>query len=333
MIVRQIIEQYYYHLESYERSLLGENGGSAPLRPQGEYEFVDITYVVRKLEELVKKTKRPEVILEYGLSLDVSSHGLLGYAARTAPTVRDAIHILTELFHSRITAFDIRLCQLCETYAAIRFLPSDSCHDDNANVFEALAGVWARAAKDAVRLPAPYLRFEVPYTARFDQQKYCDLTGYTWEFNRPFYQIVLHQSVLDLPMDNDPVLSELAKFECEKLVSDMPSRKVYATKIAEVVRENLQEPYSFEQIADMFHMTPRSLRRKLKDESTNFTDIYKDVRLEAAITALTYTDVSIETIASNLGFTSTAVFNASFKKWMGMTPSAYRKSNPAASSS
>lgn len=77
-------------------------------------------------------------------------------------------------------------------------------------------------------------------------------------------------------------------------------------------------------VADILAVTPRTLQRRLANESTSFRDILNDVRRTKAQSFLADTDLTMEDIAFLLGFKDTVVFFRSFKVWTGMTPGQYR---------
>ena len=83
---------------------------------------------------------------------------------------------------------------------------------------------------------------------------------------------------------------------------------------------------SLEEIAEKLHMTPQTLRRRLKDEGASFQDIKDQLRRDLAIYYLNDTDLSVQEITEKLGFAETSNFHRAFKKWTGTTPRKYRLS-------
>lgn len=78
-------------------------------------------------------------------------------------------------------------------------------------------------------------------------------------------------------------------------------------------------------VASALYMTPRTLIRRLKADGTSFQSIKDGLRRDIAILALSQHSKSIETISQSVGFSSVATFHRAFKRWTGLTPSAYRK--------
>lgn len=78
-------------------------------------------------------------------------------------------------------------------------------------------------------------------------------------------------------------------------------------------------------VAQAFHMTPRTLIRRLAADGTSFQAIKDALRRDIAIRRLQTGDTSIEAIAQDVGFSSAASFHKAFLKWTGATPSSYRR--------
>ncbi|MFS4583481.1 AraC family transcriptional regulator ligand-binding domain-containing protein [Phaeobacter sp. C3_T13_0] len=76
--------------------------------------------------------------------------------------------------------------------------------------------------------------------------------------------------------------------------------------------------------ANLLNMTPRTLMRRLDDESMSFQSIKDALRRDIAIRDLRVGIKSIEEISQDLGFSSAANFHRAFRRWTGGTTSSYR---------
>ena len=79
-----------------------------------------------------------------------------------------------------------------------------------------------------------------------------------------------------------------------------------------------------EELSSHLYMTSRTLRRKLSDQGTSFREIVKELRCEAAKKLIVETKLTIEDIATSIGFNDASNFRAAFKKWTGNTPASLR---------
>jgi len=79
-----------------------------------------------------------------------------------------------------------------------------------------------------------------------------------------------------------------------------------------------------EQIASILSMHPRTLNRRLKSLNTSFREIVGEIRYELAKQMLTDDGLSIIKISNTFGYADASEFTRAFRRWSGMTPSAWR---------
>jgi AraC-like DNA-binding protein len=79
------------------------------------------------------------------------------------------------------------------------------------------------------------------------------------------------------------------------------------------------------QIADQFHLSQRTLIRRLRELGTTYQAITDEFLKSRACELLGCDDRRIKEIAAALGFKSPANFGKAFKRWCGVSPGAYRR--------
>jgi len=77
-------------------------------------------------------------------------------------------------------------------------------------------------------------------------------------------------------------------------------------------------------LADDLGVSPATLRRRLGEEGTGWQTLKDEVRRELAIQHLADPRLSVEEVASRLGFHDGSAFHRAFRKWTGRAPGAYR---------
>lgn len=82
----------------------------------------------------------------------------------------------------------------------------------------------------------------------------------------------------------------------------------------------------FETLAQQFHTSSATLRRRLDEEGESYRSIMDGLRRDLAISLLGDTRRSIADIADELGFAESGAFHRAFKKWTGARPGEYRRS-------
>jgi AraC-like DNA-binding protein len=73
-------------------------------------------------------------------------------------------------------------------------------------------------------------------------------------------------------------------------------------------------------------MSARTLHRRLTQEGTSFQQLKDGFRAGLARHYLSRQELSIDAIATLMGFQDNSAFYRSFRKWTGMSPGEYRRS-------
>lgn len=92
-------------------------------------------------------------------------------------------------------------------------------------------------------------------------------------------------------------------------------------------REHLSEPLSLDRLAEVAKMSRRTFTRRFREATgTTVTKWLNAERVASAQQLLETTDMSIEHIASEVGFGTTLALRQQFSAQLGTTPSNYRRS-------
>jgi AraC-like DNA-binding protein len=123
--------------------------------------------------------------------------------------------------------------------------------------------------------------------------------------------------------------------ELMKIQQDMPIELMAlpaATQLSSILeglfKKALSEKNHIPNVDRIAHLLGKSgptLRRHLAQEKTSFQTLLDKCRTEKAIELLTQSDLTIDDISFNLGFSAPSGFSRAFKDWTGVAPSAYRQ--------
>ncbi len=92
-----------------------------------------------------------------------------------------------------------------------------------------------------------------------------------------------------------------------------------------ITKRLTQNDVSLEQCAQFFCMSPATLKRKLAQHKTSYQMLLDKIRCQHAIFEMTENQKNNEHIASSLQFNDVTNFRRAFKRWTGMTPTAFRE--------
>lgn len=94
--------------------------------------------------------------------------------------------------------------------------------------------------------------------------------------------------------------------------------------IRTLIQADLAHEWQMSSLAQKLHMSESTLRRKLSEENTSFTQIISELRMSYAIHLVMTSNHNIQQIALDIGYSSPSKFAARFEKQFGITPSALR---------
>lgn len=108
----------------------------------------------------------------------------------------------------------------------------------------------------------------------------------------------------------------------EDLINE--SQKAIKEEVLNYLRENFKK-INLKSMAEYFHFHPSYLSNLIKKEfGKNLKDLLMEVRMAEACKLLENTNMTIETIINEIGYTNNSYFYKVFKKHFGCTPIDYR---------
>jgi AraC-like DNA-binding protein len=117
------------------------------------------------------------------------------------------------------------------------------------------------------------------------------------------------------------------------LVADMaqavaqpaPAKRCFKKEVEDAISPMLgTEDVSIERVAGVLGMSRQTLYRRLREEGTSFEEILEAKRRQLAIRYLAMDRLSVKAASYKLGFSDPAAFSRAFKRWTGVSPSAFR---------
>ncbi len=77
-------------------------------------------------------------------------------------------------------------------------------------------------------------------------------------------------------------------------------------------------------VAQLLHLSQRTLQRRLQEEGTSYQQLLDDTRRELAEQYLGQPNLTLLEVAYLLGFADPSNFFRAFRRWFDMTPGEYR---------
>ncbi|MGW9822315.1 AraC-like DNA-binding protein [Methylorubrum extorquens] len=276
-----------------------------------------------------ERTNCPHLGLLVGQRGTLGSLGYLGALMRHSDSIGDALRALVA--HSgtqnwgAVVGLGIHSGVAVLSYAP--YGPEAECaatHSERAlatmtNVLRALCGAdWML---QEVLLPRFKPRDALPYDrffrapVRFDQEAAA---------------LVFSADLVEQPIAGaDPTVRRLVEGRIRRLEAQRSS------SLTEELRRYLRIQMTWqlctaERVARTRRVNRRTLSRHLQAEGTTFRQLANEALFQMAKQLLADTCMSVTEISATLNFSEPAAFTHAFRRWSGMTPSAWRLENRAA---
>jgi AraC-like DNA-binding protein len=274
------------------------------------------------LEAWVAHTGDETIGLRAGAVAEAGDMEAIEYVARSCSTFREAIECARRYMHLVNEAADVSLIDQGE-HTLWRYRVTDDVPQPRASndfVIVAAARFSMRCVK--IERPAPEVHFM--HAAPSNLDAYAAFSGSVLKFGMPHNGYLLERRVLDTPMRGANPRMHAA---FDKYARELSERAAVGTRSrardAICARLGAGE-MCMESVAAALGMSVPTLRRRLEDEGTTFTDLVDDVRRDLAERYLRDSQRSISEIASLLGFAHAPAFHKAFRRWKGVTPREHR---------
>lgn len=269
----------------------------------------------------------PRLPIRTGKSLHLSAYGLYGFALMCSPTVRSGFEIAVR-YHGLATPIFEIAWEIRDGLFVWSFPDEDRLSYSRPQrsflMIQQLAQ-HVTHVKDIARADRKPIHISVALDpqephALFEQEFGCPV-----QFSAERTEIIYEMSILDdRPPLTNPVTLATLRNACEALIGRVPDRSGLAGQVSRIFMESAAPFPSMEAVAARLAMTPRTLRRRLTEEGSSYSSLLDQVRNDLARQYLEANTFTVDDISELLGFSDTANFRASFRRWNGQTPSNYR---------
>lgn len=282
----------------------------------------DYDTLIRRAQTL---TSTPWLGWEFGQSMNVTTHGFLGYAAISSATLGDAIELAVKYFRTRSTLVSLEFF-VENDQAVIQVNEQLALNDTTQFYIESLfSSLYLMAQKMlANQLMVAEVRCAFPRPDYFDMLEPL-LPGPCF-FDCPHHQLRFDKALLNSPLTfADTRLAQMAASQCEDEMENIQAPPALLGKVKRIILAEVGNFPNVDDVASELHMSSRTLKRKLQQLGTSYQVILDDLRRGLAVEYLTRSNHAIDEIAALLGYSDASNFARAFRRWTGRNPSDYRQ--------
>ncbi|NMX66997.1 AraC family transcriptional regulator [Pseudomonas sp. WS 5111] len=270
-----------------------------------------------------------KILPEQGLGLCVGNQnvlgtlGLLGHVISLCKTLRDAFAVGERHQH---TSGGIATSRTHEGTQEVMvdvecLLPYAEVQVFAAEEFFASLMIYGRTLVGSEFKP---LRMEFMHAPPVYAGEYQRLFGDDVRFGCLHNRMVLETRWLDVPLPNHHALALRQALGLLELESAELHRKMDLIQAVERAISRDLQGSQLEKVARDLNMSGRTLRRRLTDHGLTFEALLEQVRRSRTMGLLGNPGLSIERITQEVGYSDVRSFRRAFKRWTGLSPSAFR---------
>jgi AraC-like DNA-binding protein len=278
---------------------------------------------------------RDDWALDFGRQLNINSHGPLGFAAISAPTLGEGIGILAAFARIRAPYIEFSAVER-DRQLILRF---DAAHPSLGDLEVAMAEILAQIALSYVRAVLGEDNSDATlyfaHAARSHASRYREAFRNRCEFSVGFSGIGLPVALKALPCPlHDEKIYRSSLSRCREALADVLAEGdvvARATHWLAAHFEHIATNRSFtsqprlEQLADAWGVTPRTVIRRLAEQGARFGDLRATQQLDMARRMLDDAGYTASEIGYLLGYGDPANFGRAFKRLTGQSPGEYRR--------
>lgn len=276
------------------------------------------------LEDALLTIERPELGLILGPRYHLPMYGMLGLAAMTSANLAETFRVVFKYIHLTWSFMNwtLRTDDSVATIQLEKRRDLGNCYQ--YMVDRGLAASYTIAC-DALGQRLPLLEVNVTQSQPDYADKYGEIFECPVNFGAGANDFRFEERYLHQPLQQaETESSRIFEAQCEQICADLDEGGGFT----EVVRQHLlqlpNQIASLDRIAERLHTTPRTVQRKLAQEDTSYHELVENIRRNLAIEYLKTTSLSLEEIATRLGYADAPSFSHAFKRWTGAAPGSLR---------
>ncbi|MGR6874774.1 helix-turn-helix domain-containing protein [Pseudomonas sp. HK3] len=284
------------------------------------------TYKVLAAMKFCAQRFGPILGTRIGSTYQVQDLGVLGYAIASSQCLEQAIELENKYYpllgnilkRGRTTKDKL----MCDTMYNVQNI------DDATFLFFVALGNSSRMqiARTIFGDDLAYHSMSFTFDDEINRAEYEAIYGCPIDFNAKQNSWTLERSqfLRERTQQHHTNLNDYLPY-CNELIASLKQDSSLVNEIQQILISCVGDYPDIDMLASAFNVSARTLRRQLANFGTSYQKILNKVRCQLSIEYLTNTNIPIDTISNLIGFSDVTNFRHAFKKWIGQTPSYYRK--------
>ncbi len=275
---------------------------------------------------LVQITGKSDLGLSAGASLEARSYNLLQHLLLCCSTLSEALVYLNRYYILFSDETPPIFSRKGDGSVKISFPFPQDMNEQSQIRMDLILSItchWLRqVCGREFKLTQLLLPFQAPsYESAYERWLHAPVRFNCQEVSAVFPAFWLDKK---LPQAN-PHIMNMIKTEVKNLAEKINNRALLSDRIRQALTQNrIEFSATQKEVAELFHISSRTLNRHLQQEGTSLKSILTQSRIEEAKVLLFENKQSIEQIAMKIGFSGRRTLDRIFIKYVGSSPAQYR---------
>ena len=277
----------------------------------------------------LRLTHNPALGLDVGHNTGLPQMGPVALGLLSSPTLRAALDTLLRFAPALLPCFDLQL-RTESNSACVVVRDAIPLEPFRSVATESFLMGFQQQSRALYGRPFPLRQLRLDYPAPVYSERYREICEAPIVFDQPATEIEFDSALLDTVIQfADPATAKLAEQLCSQQLPASASSEGLLAQVRKLLSATRNQPPDMDGLAKQLQTSPRTLRRTLHDMGTSYQELLTEFRKERALDWIESTQLTLEQIAEQLGFSDVRSFRRAFKRWTGRRPSAFRNHRPS----
>ncbi|TMP24388.1 hypothetical protein CWB99_22475 [Pseudoalteromonas rubra] len=286
--------------------------------PGAQVAPASVLFILKKLKR--ELAEQPQLALELGQRIATGHGHVLFDLWRYAPNLSGALTAWASVQKGIETLVQFNV-ERHQGKLYIRLTESASLSTQQRMLFEIVLSACRLLLKEQLGAQT-WVKIELPWSQPGQDLHYPVYLGEHVRFDAPRCAIILSEEALYQPFKEASTLRFAQAKHTAKHLLHPP--QLLQAHLRRIFRKNLGQAWSLEYTASYLGMSPATLKRRLKQDGTNFKLLVDEVRGQEALHLMDLNQWNNSQLANTMAFADVHSFRRAFKRWTGAVPSAFR---------
>jgi AraC-like DNA-binding protein len=294
---------------------------------ENPYQLISETQARQFYRNAINLYDDPGFGLDLGWTTDLTELGSFGLIQLVARSVREAVERSADNYRTYYGLVDYVVDDRGDN-TVFRLLCQEEDPVLRTFLIERAVGVFQAGCEELVGPEGKPNKVLLDYPAPPHRKRYEEVLRCPIHFGQPRCEVHYPTRFLEQELANyDPEALQALGVLQSQLMNKLSAEKDVVAEVKLALRRTPGSFPNLERVAEGLAMSPRTLRRKLGAANARFQDLLDAERRRVAEEYLADSDLSVQQIADLCGFSDAQNFSQAFKRWLGVSPTEYRRSH------